>query len=72
MEHSRNELRETFDAFDRDHNGSIDFQEFLELLKALRADCDEATARVGWKVIDSDNSGTIDFEEFVTWWGDFD
>jgi calmodulin len=64
------ELRETFDRFDRDHNGAIDFGEFRELLKVLDAEMEEESHRVGFDIIDSDRSGTIQFEEFAAWWND--
>jgi calmodulin len=67
---STNELRQSFDYFDRDHNGTIDFAEFGELLKALNSDMDEESRRMGFDIIDSDHSGTIDYDEFVTWWQD--
>lgn len=62
------ELRESFDYFDRDHNGAIDFGEFCELLDTLSSDMEEETRRVGFDIIDSDHNGTIDFEEFAGWW----
>lgn len=63
-----NELKLTFDFFDRDHNGSIDFDEFCELLDALDSEMESDTRRVGFDIIDSDHNGTIDFEEFSGWW----
>lgn len=64
------ELQETFDRFDRDNNGRIDFAEFQELLSALNAEMDDPTAQVGFESIDSDGNGTIDFDEFAAWWNE--
>lgn len=66
------ELRESFDHFDRDNNGTIDFDEFSELLGALNSDMDEAARRTGFDIIDSDGNGSIDFDEFASWWREQD
>lgn len=65
---SKEELKETFDHFDRDDNGQIDFDEFCELLAAMNSDIDELARRVGFDVIDTDGNGSIEFEEFCSWW----
>ncbi len=64
------ELQLSFDYFDRDKNGTIDFGEFCELLDALDSDSkmEEDARRIGFDIVDSDNNGTIDFEEFAGWW----
>lgn len=62
------ELREDFDAFDRDRNGMIDFPEFEELLDGLGAEMDRGEARIGFNEIDTDSDGQISFTEFVAWW----
>ncbi len=67
-----NELRESFDHFDRDNNGTIDFDEFGELLSALSSEMDEESRRTGFDIIDSDGNGSIEFDEFVSWWRDQD
>ena len=64
------ELRETFDHFDSDNNGKIDFQEFKKLLDALDSGMNHQEMEVGFDVIDNDNNGYIDFEEFIEWWGE--
>jgi Ca2+-binding EF-hand superfamily protein len=65
---SRAELRESFDYNDSNHDGRIDFAEFVALLDALEAGMSEEECRIGFSSIDSDESGSIGFEEFVTWW----
>ena len=64
------ELRETFDYFDADHNGRIDRDEFRQLLDALGAGVDQGEADTGFDIIDLDNNGTISLREFTEWWSD--
>ena len=65
---NQDELRETFNHFDRDNNGHIDFGEFCELLDAMNSEMEDMARRVGFDVIDSDGNGTIEFVEFCSWW----
>ncbi len=62
------ELRETFEAYDRDHNGVIDKGEFGELCAALGAGFEQEEIDIGFSEIDSDHNGTIEFDEFAAWW----
>lgn len=64
------ELRENFDHFDTDGDGSIELSEFKNLLIALEAIEPGESATIGFKEIDLDNSGTIDFTEFSNWFND--
>ncbi|MDF1662328.1 MAG: EF-hand domain-containing protein [Planctomycetota bacterium] len=70
MAKSKEELLETFKHFDRDGNGSIDAQEFKELLYALGAVVTDEEVATGLDVLDADKNGRIDFEEFCVWWTD--
>ena len=63
-----NELREDFDTFDRDGDGTIDFGEFEELLDGLGADISSREARTGFNEVDTNSDGRISFTEFVEWW----
>jgi Ca2+-binding EF-hand superfamily protein len=65
---NKDELKETFDHFDRDNNGKIDFEEFCELLDAMNSDMEDIARRLGFDVIDSDGNGSIEFDEFCSWW----
>ena len=47
------ELKSTFDKYDKNNNGCLDWDEFTCLID----------------LVDSDHNGWINFEEFVTWWG---
>jgi calmodulin len=70
MSKSIEEIRETFNHFDKDGNGTIDAAEFKELLDALGAVCSDEELAAGIQILDSDKNGTIDFDEFKDWWGD--
>lgn len=63
------ELRETFDHFDRDNNNRIDRSEFAELIDALGADMSPAEVDIGFTFIDTNNNGQIEYPEFRVWWG---
>jgi Ca2+-binding EF-hand superfamily protein len=69
MDIDEEELRETFDHFDRDNNNSIDRDEFAELLDALGADMSPDEVGVGFDVIDANHNGVISYAEFRAWWG---
>ena len=70
MSKSKEELLETFKHFDRDGNGSIDADEFKELLYALGAVVTDEEVATGLEALDADRNGRIDFEEFADWWND--
>lgn len=70
MDIDEEELRETFDHFDRDNNNQIDRDEFVELLEALGADMSEDEIGLGFDVIDRNHNGAIEYTEFRAWWGD--
>ena len=62
------ELRENFQHFDKDGNGTIEFDEFSALLDVLGFDGDKAERKIGFEIIDGNNNGEISFEEFSAWW----
>ena len=62
------ELREDFDYFDSDHDGLMEFGEFVGLMDGLGADMSSDECRTGFAEIDSDRDGVIEFEEFLDWW----
>ncbi len=61
-------IREDFDFFDRDNNGHIDIQEFIELLSVLSPKTKVSHVEEGFSLIDENGDGHIDFEEFLAWW----
>lgn len=62
------ELREDFDYFDVDHDGLMEFGEFVGLMDGLGAEMSSEECHIGFAEIDSDRDGVIEFEEFVDWW----
>ena len=62
------ELHETFDYNDRDDDGRIELDEFIDMLDELEAGMTENEAKIGFNDIDKNDDGLIDFEEFVAWW----
>lgn len=67
-EDERKELREAFDYNDRNADGMIQLEEFVEMLEDLEADMSEREANIGFQDIDKNDDGLIDFSEFVEWW----
>lgn len=62
------EVRKEFEFFDKDKNGQIDLQEFIELLTVLSPKTKASHVKEGFSIIDENDDGFIDFEEFLAWW----
>ena len=62
------ELHEGFEQFDMDHDGLMQFEEFLTFISELDADMSVEESRIGFETIDTDRNGVINFDEFVAWW----
>lgn len=62
------EIKENFEHFDNDGNGTIDYGEFKRLIDALDGNMKEEELQVGFDLVDSDNNGRIDVDEFIQWW----
>ena len=69
-EEQLDELRESFDYNDRDGDGRIQLDEFVEMLDELDAEMSESEAETGFKEIDTNEDGRIDFAEFCAWWAE--
>jgi len=61
---SSNQLRQTFDAWDRNKNGHLDAYELGEAMKQLGEESSPETNNLMIEMFDKDKSGTIDFNEF--------
>jgi calmodulin len=70
MSKSAEEIRETFEHFDRNGNGTMEVGEFVQLLKVLGADASPEEVAAGVEALDSNRNGLIDYNEFVAWWAD--
>ncbi|MDC8830995.1 EF-hand domain-containing protein [Alteromonas gilva] len=62
------EIQKDFNFFDRDGNGQIDLQEFIELLTVISPKTKASHVEEGFKLIDENDDGYIDFDEFLDWW----
>jgi Ca2+-binding EF-hand superfamily protein len=62
------ELREDFEQLDEDHDGLMEFGEFVHFMDGLGADMTNEECRVGFAEIDSNRDGRIEFREFLDWW----
>jgi calcium-binding protein CML len=65
---STDPLRDRFDRFDLDGNGTISEAELAQLLDALGVGYTEIQVRATFTSLDGDGSGQIEFEEFRAWW----
>ena len=59
------EIAEMFSSFDKDGNGSLDFEEIKTALKSLDFRISEAEMEQLFNEMDIDRSGLIDYEEFM-------
>jgi Ca2+-binding EF-hand superfamily protein len=64
----RGRLRESFDAFDLNHDGRLTLGEFIRFMEDLDENLTAEECEIGFEEIDSDRDGAIEFEEFATWW----
>jgi len=66
-------IKVVFDKFDVDKSGSIEYPEFLKMMKQLLGvkeedDLPQARAHRFWVELDADSSGEVDFSEFAAWY----
>lgn len=62
------EIKDHFQFFDKDGSGTIDLDEFRQLLRILAPASTNDNAERGFETIDTDKNALIDFEEFLDWW----
>ncbi|KAF5821265.1 putative flagellar calcium-binding protein calflagin [Helianthus annuus] len=62
---TRQELKEAFDLFDADGNGTIDAKELSNAMRALGFEMTREEISDMIAEVDRDGSGAIDFDEFV-------
>lgn len=58
------EMREAFDVFDKDHDGTITAKELEIVMRALDENIDRDTIDLMIESVDQDRNGKIDFNEF--------
>jgi len=62
------ELQEIFNKYDRNANGSIDWDEFCLMLDELIGDMPLDEKSLAFHLVDSNHTGVITFDEFIDWW----
>lgn len=60
------EIKEAFDLFDENHNGTIERMELKQVLENCGVDADNKAIANILKDIDTNGSGDIDFDEFMS------
>jgi Ca2+-binding EF-hand superfamily protein len=60
-----NDLNDTFKAFDRDNNATLQFPEYNEAWRFLNLPGDQNAAKEAFDKVDIDRSGNVDLEEFL-------
>jgi Ca2+-binding EF-hand superfamily protein len=61
-------IRKEFDSFDKDGNGMIDLEEFLDMIATLYPGSNASYIEGGFTLMDENSDGLIDFQEFLGWW----
>ena len=62
------EMREVFDAVDKDKNGRLDRSEIADVGLKLGRYLTATDLAAGMSEMDMDGDGTVDFAEFQVWW----
>merc|ERR1712025_64076 len=60
-----NDLNDTFKAFDRDNNATLQFPEYQEAWRFLNLPGDNNAAKKAFDSVDIDRNGNVDIEEFL-------
>jgi Ca2+-binding EF-hand superfamily protein len=63
------EMKETFERFDENGNGSIEFEEFMTLMRELDHTRAEGALRAQFATIDTNHDGRVSVDEFQAWIG---
>ena len=62
------EIRSIFEQYDRNGNGSIDWDEFCLLVDELVGEMALDEKSLAFHIVDTNHTGYISFEEFLSWW----
>merc|ERR1719216_642590 len=60
-----NDLNDTFKAFDRDNNATLQYPEYQEAWRFLNLPGDQTAAKEAFDKVDIDRSGNVDLQEFL-------
>ena len=69
FEPAYHEMKEAFERFDEDGNGSIEFGEFTALMLEIDHARSEDALRRQFAAIDTNGDGRVSFDEFHAWFG---
>lgn len=67
-ENEFSDLKDAFGKADADGNGTLDRDEFVQLLRSLGSKLTDAQIDVGFRLVDEDESGRISLSELERWW----
>lgn len=59
-------MERLFDAFDRDRNGRIDYQEFMDGLRVFILGSPEEKIDMGFRLYDMDHTGQVNKKEMIS------
>lgn len=63
------ELRQAFDDFDMDKNGTVSFEELKQAVAALGMTAEEDSLRSMFNLADTNDDGQLSFEEYLGLFG---
>jgi len=63
-------VKEAFEKYDADHNGTLDIAELKELAQALGSEMTPNEIEASMLMLDISGDGRLDFSEFMHWWTD--
>jgi Ca2+-binding EF-hand superfamily protein len=64
IKHTELELRSLFDSIDRNHDGSLDYEEVADAFRQAGLRVSSAKLKSFFNHIDTNNDGRLDFEEW--------
>ncbi len=68
MSKSVEEIQAVFEKYDTNGNGTIDWNEFQDLLHELDKDLSLLDKAQTFDMVDTNHTGMINFDEFMAWW----
>jgi Ca2+-binding EF-hand superfamily protein len=63
------DMKEAFESIDKDRSGSIEFNEFMKLMRDLDHTRPESALRAQFANLDKNRDGRVGIEEFQVWFG---
>jgi Ca2+-binding EF-hand superfamily protein len=63
------DMKEAFERIDKDGSGSIEFDEFMKLMRDMDHTRPESALRAQFATLDANRDGHVSLEEFQAWFG---